>query len=34
MRKLGVIGFGALNLDRLHKVDRIAAAEEESFVID
>jgi ribokinase len=34
MRKLDVIGFGALNLDRLYKVDRIAAAEEESFVTD
>jgi ribokinase len=34
MRKLDVVGFGALNLDRLYKVDRIAAAEEESFVVD
>jgi ribokinase len=34
MRKLDVIGFGALNLDKLYKVDRIAAAEEESFVTD
>jgi sugar/nucleoside kinase (ribokinase family) len=34
MRKLDVVGFGALNLDRLYKVNRIAAAEEESFVID
>jgi len=34
MKKLDVIGFGALNLDRLYKVDRIAAAEEESFVMD
>jgi len=34
MRKFDVIGFGALNLDRLYKVNRIAGAEEESFVID
>lgn len=27
-----VIGFGALNVDRLYKVDRIAREEEESFV--
>jgi ribokinase len=32
MIKLDVIGFGALNLDRLYKVDRIADAEEESHV--
>ncbi len=34
MRKLDVIGFGALNLDKLFKVDKIAAAEEESFVTE
>jgi ribokinase len=32
--KLDAIGFGALNVDRLFKVNRIAAAEEESFVVD
>jgi ribokinase len=32
MRKLDAIGFGALNVDKLFKVNRIAAAEEESFV--
>lgn len=34
MSALDVIGFGALNVDRLFKVNRIAAAEEESFVTD
>jgi len=29
-----VIGFGALNVDKLYKVNRIAREEEESFVID
>jgi len=29
-----VIGFGALNLDKLHKVNMIAKEEEEGFVID
>jgi len=29
-----VIGFGALNLDRLYKVDMIAKEEEEGFVLD
>jgi ribokinase len=32
MSKLDAVGFGALNVDRLFKVNRIAAAEEESFV--
>jgi ribokinase len=32
--KFDVIGFGALNVDTLFKVDRIAQAEEESFVLD
>ena len=34
MNKLDAIGFGALNVDKLFKVNRIAAAEEESFVVD
>ena len=34
MSKLDAIGFGALNVDNLFKVNRIAAAEEESFVVD
>ena len=32
MKFFDVIGFGALNADRLFKVNKIAAAEEESFV--
>jgi len=32
MSKFDVVGFGALNVDRLFKVNSIAAAEEESFV--
>lgn len=32
MNKLDVIGFGALNVDSLLKVDRIAGPEEESFI--
>ncbi|HSV48758.1 MAG TPA: PfkB family carbohydrate kinase, partial [Candidatus Acidoferrales bacterium] len=34
MTKFNVIGFGALNVDTLLKVDKIAAAEEESFIHD
>jgi ribokinase len=34
MRKFDVIGFGALNVDTLLKVDKIAGAEEESFIHD
>ena len=34
MSELDAIGFGALNVDKLFKVNRIAAAEEESFVVD
>jgi ribokinase len=34
MSKLDAIGFGALNVDNLFKVNRIAAAEEESFIVD
>jgi ribokinase len=33
MTALGIVGFGALNVDKLFKVDRLAKAEEESFVI-
>ena len=32
MTKFDVVGFGALNVDTLLKVDKIAGAEEESFV--
>jgi len=32
--KLDVIGFGALNLDRLHRVDFIAKEDEESSILD
>lgn len=32
MKRFDVIGFGALNVDKLFKVDKIAAAEEESFI--
>jgi ribokinase len=34
MTEFDAVGFGALNIDKLFKVDRIAAAEEESSVID
>ncbi len=34
MTKFDVIGFGALNVDTLFKVDRLAGAEEESFIHD
>lgn len=34
MTAFDAIGFGALNVDKLFKVDRIAAAEEESFVTE
>ena len=34
MTKFDVIGFGALNVDMLFKVDKLASAEEESFVDD
>ncbi|MCW3979861.1 MAG: carbohydrate kinase family protein [Candidatus Bathyarchaeota archaeon] len=33
MTTLDAIGFGALNIDRLYKVNRIAGKDEESFVI-
>ena len=32
MTQFDVIGFGALNVDKLYKVNRIANAEEESFI--
>ncbi len=32
MRRFDVIGFGALNLDKLFRVNRLAEAEEESFI--
>jgi ribokinase len=34
MTKFDVVGFGALNVDTLMKVDKIAGAEEESFIHD
>ena len=34
MTRFDVIGFGALNVDTLLKVDKIASAEEESFIQD
>jgi ribokinase len=34
MTRFDVIGFGALNVDTLLKVDKIASAEEESFISD
>lgn len=34
MNRFDVIGFGALNIDKLYKVNRIAKEEEESFIID
>jgi ribokinase len=32
--KLDVIGFGALNLDKLYRVNKIAREDEESFITD
>lgn len=34
MTRFDVIGFGALNVDKLFRVNKIASEEEESFVID
>ncbi len=34
MRSFDVVGFGALNVDKLFKVNRLAKAEEESFIED
>jgi len=34
MRRFDTVGFGALNVDKLFKVNKIANAEEESFIMD
>ena len=34
MTKFDVIGFGALNVDMLFRVERLACGEEESFIQD
>jgi ribokinase len=34
MSRFDVVGFGALNLDKLFKVNKLAKAEEESFIED
>jgi ribokinase len=34
MNRFDIVGFGALNMDKLFKVNSIAAAEEESFITD
>ncbi|MDR0470278.1 MAG: carbohydrate kinase family protein, partial [Nitrososphaerota archaeon] len=34
MTRFDVIGFGALNVDTLLKVDKIAGADDESFIHD
>jgi len=34
MSRFDVVGFGALNVDKLFKVNRIAGKEEESFIMD
>ena len=34
MSSFDVVGFGALNMDKLFKVNRLAKAEEESFIED
>lgn len=34
MKKFDVVGFGALNVDKLYRVSRIAREDEESFVIE
>ena len=34
MTRFDIVGFGALNVDMLFKVDRLAGAEEESFIED
>jgi len=34
MKKLDVVGFGALNVDRLHNVNKIAHEDEEAFITD
>jgi len=34
MKKMDVVGFGALNVDRLYNVNKIAHEDEEAFIID
>jgi len=34
MKRFDVVGFGALNIDKLFKVNKIAGADEEGFIID
>jgi ribokinase len=34
MKLVNAVGFGALNMDKLFRVNKIATAEEESFVVD
>jgi ribokinase len=34
MKRFDVVGFGALNVDKLFKVNKIAGAEEEGFIMD
>ncbi|MCS7114631.1 MAG: carbohydrate kinase family protein [Nitrososphaerota archaeon] len=34
MKRFDVVGFGALNMDKLYKVNKIVGPEEEGFVID
>jgi ribokinase len=34
MKRVNAIGFGALNMDKLYRVNKIASAEEESFILD
>jgi ribokinase len=34
MKRINAVGFGALNMDKLYRVNKIATAEEESFVIN
>ena len=34
MKHFDVVGFGALNMDKLYKVNKIAGPEEEGFIID
>jgi ribokinase len=34
LKKFDVVGFGALNVDKLYKVNRVAREDEESFVVE
>ena len=34
MSRFDAVGFGGLNVDKLFKVNKIAKAEEESFIMD